>query len=383
MTWLPNPIVTIGGVVYTSETLWNVSINYGRTTVWEQARASYAQINILNLSNVAVAFLINDTVTITLEDSVGANTTVFTGFVTGIENKITQSGDVAKVLTHQVSAVGSFAFMARKVVGTTAYPKEYDDARINRIFTEAGVSVGVVDTPPVYEFTARAANPEDAYSLAAYYAQMALGYIYETTDGLVNYANESHRTNEVEDYGYYHIENQWILSANIASRQTLNDVTNDIFLTYKANASKTATDAASIALYGLQAASIATELENGTEAQYQADRYILLRSNPQTSLSSFTIQLNTSLMTSVALDVFLNMYMGKPIQVLDLPAGIIDGTYSGFVEGWNLSFNRYEASMTLTTTDSTLSFTPTRWQDVNPLKEWQDIDPAIQWFEYI
>ena len=65
MTWLPNPIVTIGGVAYTSETLWDVSINYGRTTVWEQARASYAQINILNLSNVAVAFLINDTVTIT------------------------------------------------------------------------------------------------------------------------------------------------------------------------------------------------------------------------------------------------------------------------------------------------------------------------------
>ena len=157
MTWLPNPIVTIGGVAYTSETLWDVSINYGRTTVWEQARASYAQINILNLSNVAVAFLINDTVTITLEDSVGANTTVFTGFVTGIENKITQSGDVAKVLTHQVSAVGSFAFMARKVVGTSAYPKEYDDDRINRIFTEAGVSVGVVD-PPVYEFTARAAT---------------------------------------------------------------------------------------------------------------------------------------------------------------------------------------------------------------------------------
>ena len=51
MSWLPNAVVTVNGVDYTDKSLWNVEINYGRNTVWEQARAGYATIQILNLNN--------------------------------------------------------------------------------------------------------------------------------------------------------------------------------------------------------------------------------------------------------------------------------------------------------------------------------------------
>lgn len=382
MTWLPNATVTIGGVDYTGETLWNVNIFYGRMTIWEQARAGYTNIEILNTNETNNPFAINDTVTIKIKNSSSVDVTVFTGLLTDINNAISQSGTTGTVVKQTITAVAPFAFMARKVVGLSAYPKEYDDIRMLAILTECGVSIDVIDTPGDYEFTAHAASATDGYTQAASFATMGFGYIYETTDGKVGYANESHRLNEVQDFGYFDIPNSYVLSANVASNETLNDVTNDVLLSYKAGATVTATNAGSIAAYGLQSASIQTELENLAEAQFQADRYVTLRSIPQRNLSSFSVQLNSGFLTNADLDIFLNMYMGKPIQLLDLPTPIINGVYKGFVEGWNFSFNRYEAAMTLTTTDASYSLTPTRWQDVDPVQMWSDVGASITWTNY-
>lgn len=382
MTWLPNPTVTVNGTDYTDKSLWNVQVNYGRTTVWEQARAGYATVQILNLNDSNFGFEVNQTLTVTVENSSGTPITVFTGLVTSISNTMANVGDVSQVGIQTLTALAPFAFMARKIVGNTAYPKEYDDYRIDRIFTEAGVTIETVDTPGVYEFTARAASATDAYTLAAFYAQMALGYIYETTDGKVGYANESHRLQEVSASGYFEIPLSYILGRGVASDRSLNDITNSVLLSYKANATKTASDSGSIAAYGLQAASITTELENGTEAQYQADRYISLRANPNTNLSTFTIPLDSSAVSAADLDVLLAIYMGKPIEILDLPNAILHTIYRGFVEGWQLSLNQYQAALTLVTTDSTLSLPPTRWQDVSALLKWQDVDPTVQWYAY-
>jgi hypothetical protein len=74
--------------------------------------------------------------------------------------------------------------------------------------------------------------------------------------------------------------------------------------------------------------------------------------------------------------------MGKPIEIFDLPNAILHIVYRGFVEGWTLSLNRYQAALTLNTTDASLSIPPTRWQDVSALLEWLDVDPTLQWFAY-
>jgi hypothetical protein len=382
MTWLPSGTVTVQGTDFTQETLAGVSITYGRENIWDQARASYAQVQILNLTNIDNNFELNDSLVITLEDSAGVNQTVFTGRVTDISANVQSIGSVGEVVVQTLTAIGPFADMARKVIGTSAYPKEYDDDRMSTIFTEAGVAVDVVDTPGVYEFTGRSANPSDAYSLAQYYAQMAFGYIYETTNGEVGYANESRRSIEVTTYGYWAIPENYILSNGITSNRTLNDIINSLVLTYKNNASVNASDATSIGTYGEIAASIATELEKLTEAQIQADRYITLRANPETNLSEFTVQLDSPNLSNADLDDFIGIYMGKPIQITGLPIPLMNVVYRGFVEGWTLSFTQYQAQMTLRTTDSTLSIAPTRWQDVSAALIWSAVDPAIQWFQY-
>lgn len=382
MTWNPNGTVQINGTTYTDKTLWNVQISYGRSNILDQSRAGFANIQLLSTDGTHYNVQLNDTVVIKLEDSSAVDVTVFTGKVTAVQNRVQASGSVGTSVITSVTAVAPFGQMSRKVIGDTAYPKEYDDDRMDRILTEAGVTIDVVDTPGVYEFTARAANATDAYTLATYYAQMAFGYVYETQNGTVGYANESRRLNEVQDNGYWVIPENYILWSGVASNKTLNDLVNSVILTYKANATVTATDAGSISTYGTAASKVSTELENMAEAQYQADRYIALRAVPQANLSQFSVMLDSSYVSSADLDTFLSIYMGKPIEIDSLPNAVIDTVYRGFVEGWVLAFNQRQANITITTTDSSLSIVPTRWQDVSALQKWSDVGAAVQWFQY-
>jgi hypothetical protein len=382
MSWKPNGTVRINGNTYTNETLWNVQISYGRSNVLDQSRAGFASVQLLSIDGTHYNIQLNDTMLIQIENSTGVDQDVFTGKVTDITSNINASGALGTAVITTVTAIAPFGQMARKIIGGSSYPKEYDDDRMDRILTEAGVAIDVIDTPGVYEFTARTGNATDAYTLATYYAQMGFGYIYETPSGEVGYANESRRLNEVQDNGYFVIPEDYILWSGVSSNRTLNDLVNSVILEYKANAIKTSSDATSIATFGTIASKVSTELENAGEAQFQADRYITLKAIPQTNLSSFSVMLDSPYMSAGDRNIFIDMYMGKPIEILNLPNALINSVYKGFVEGWVLSFNEFQASMTLITTDSSLSIVPTRWQDVDPLDEWLDVGATVQWFQY-
>lgn len=381
MAWNPEPTVTIGGTDYTGKSLNGVSINYGRTNVWEQARASFATIELINLTDAVETFNLNDEVVIKVQNSSGIDKTVFTGNLSDITNLSAFSSSSIKVSIHRISALGPFAKMSRAITGGS-WPKEYDDDRMDRIFTAAGVPVDVVDTPGIYEFTSINHTAQDCYNLAAYYSTMALGYIYENTLGEVGFANESRRTNEADTNGYFQIPSGSILTAGVTSSKTFTDVANDIELEYKANATVSGTNATSIANYGIRAMDIITELEQMTQAQDQLDRYLALRSIPRTSLSQFSVQLDVDALSTSQRNTLIELYMGKPIEIQGLPAAIYNGTYKGFVEGWNLVINREQATVTINSTEAAYSLVPERWQDVLATLEWEDVGAAIQWQDY-
>lgn len=382
MSWVIDPTVQINGTDYTTDVLNGVSVNYGRSTIWEQPRAGYASIQILNLNNSPLGIVLNDPVLIKVDNSTGTPLTVFTGKVSSVTSSIQSLGALSKVVVHTVTAIAPMAQMSRVLTHTSAFPKEYDDARLDRILTAAGVTKDVVDTPGVYEFTLTTANPNDCYYWASYYAQMAFGYIYETTDGKVGYANESRRTVEAMTYGYFDIPTDVILGRSIQSELTTGNLINDVLLEYKNNQTVSSTSAGSITLYGKRATDIFTELEDGIQAQFQADRYITLRSTPETLLQNFTVQLNSPTMTNTVRNTLLAVYMGKPVIVDHFPNGIYNGIFKGFVEGWNLSISQNAATLSLNVSKNTLSITPTRWQDVSPTLQWEDVDPTIEWADY-
>jgi hypothetical protein len=181
------------------------------------------------------------------------------------------------------------------------------------------------------------------------------------------------------DNGYFNIPKDYILWNGLQSQKTLSDIMNSIIISYKANATKTASDATSITNYSLVAGSVSTELENGSDAQVQADRYITLRAYPRTSLSSFTIQLDSPNVTDADIDALLNISMDTAIEIDDLPLAIKNTTYQGFVEGWTFSFNNKQMSLTFDSSDVAYSVTPTRWQDVDAALTWNGVDPAVTW----
>jgi hypothetical protein len=381
MPWSPQPTISINGIDRKSITLDDVQISYGRSSVWEQARSSYARISILNTNGTDYLFEMNQVVAIKVKNVAGTDVTIFTGKITSVDNNLAGSGTIGTNAIQTITAVGPFSQMSRKIIAASNYPKEMDALRMTRIFTDAGQTIDVVDTPAIYEFAARPGNPADAYSLAATFAQQAFGYIYETSLGKVGFANESRRTNDAKANGYTVIPNGHILWGNVSSQKTLADILNNLILTYDTG-TKTATDATSISDFGQVDGSIATELHNAADAQTQADRYVTLRAYPRTSLSSFTIPINSTNISDALRDFYINMSMGEPIQITALPIALKNTTYRGFVEGYSFSINQYEMIMTLNTTDYTYSFTPTRWQDVDASLTWNGVGATVQWTTY-
>ena len=378
----PDTTVSIDGVDFTNNSIDFITIGQGRSVVWEQARSTYARISLYNPSNTNWAFDLNSTVVITSKNASGVDRTLFTGTINSYSGGIARTGSISTVGVVQITALGSFAKMSRTLVGGSGYAKEYDDVRMTNILTEAGVAIDVIDTPGVYEFTAYAAAVSDAYTLATKYADMAFGYIYETTTGEVGYANESRRTVEVATYGYDTIPNNYINAYSLTSEKTSADVVNDIYLTYKSNASKTASSSGSIATYGRIAANINTQLENAIEAEYQANRYIALKAIPEINLNAFSIELLNPNITNADVDILLQMYMGKPIKIVNLPNSIIHTDYEGFVEGWKWNISRTAVNLEINSTSSIYSLTPTRWQDVDAALIWSAVDPTLQWGQY-
>lgn len=382
MTWNPNCTVTVDGVDYSSKTINSISVNYGRTSYWEQARTGYATVEIVNWDDTDYAFEINDDLVITVDNASATARTVFTGKVTNISNRMVAAGSVQEVAVITLTAVGPFAAMSRKIIGTSGYSKEYDSTRMTNIFTDAGVSVDVVDSPGIYEFTSIGHFAADAYATAAKYASMANGYIYETAAGEVGFANESRRSIEVATNGYMAIPENYILWRSISSAKSLQDILNEIRLTYKATAVVTASDATSQGLYGLLGATIDTELELMSDAQELADKYVALRRVPRLNMSSFTIQLDSPNVSSADLDDFLQMSMDKAISISGLPTPLMPTNYYGFVEGWILQVSRNQAVISLTTSESSYSIQPTRWQDVSASLAWNAVGATVQWATY-
>jgi hypothetical protein len=378
MSWTPRATITVNGIDRKSITLADVQISYGRTSVWEQSRSSYARISILNNTATDFNFTMNNIVSIKVKDTSNADVTIFTGKITSVDNSLSGSGAIGTSAIQTITAVGPFSQMSRKIIGQSNFPKEMDSDRMTRIFTDAGQTIDVVDTPGIYEFAVRSGSPADAYSLAATYAEQAFGYIYETALGEVGFANEARRTNDAKANGYTTIPNSHILWGNVSTQKTLADILNNIIVTY-ASGTRTATDATSISDYGQVDGSVSTELDDGDDAQIQADRYVTLRAQPRTSVSSFTIPINSDSVSNLFKDFYISTFMGEPIEIEDLPIALKNTDYKGFIEGYSFSINEYEMILTINTTDYTYSFTPTRWQDVSASLIWNDVGATVQW----
>ena len=404
-----NPIwrVKINGVQYQTAVLANLTITSGRTNIYEQAQAGYINLELINLDQSNVAIEINNSVTIELQDSTATFVPIFGGSVVEVGIAVAEVGSVAYAQRIKIIALGALARLPKLLVnGVLA--KDFDGDQIYEVLQdvlldswqevpgalqwntyEPGITwanagntgLGEIDRPGSYELAARSSNRTDVYSLVSALAISGLGYIYESATGQIGYASADHRSIYLATNGYVDLTANHALASGLSIQQRAGDVRNSITLKYNATSSseKSASDAASIALYGQLGQIISTTLHNAADAQDQADFYLTLRAYPQYNFNEISFDLTNPELDDTDRDSLINIFMGMPLRITDLPLNMSAGTFLGFVEGW--SWRAAYNSITVTAIISPLAYSlqAMQWQDVPIAETWNTISGSLNW----
>ena len=242
--------------------------------------------------------------------------------------------------------------------------------------------VGEIDSGN-YELHDRSADVTDVYSLVAALANSGLGYLYEDNQGRICYADSTHRNTELATNGYRSVSGNTAYAAGIKTSLKSGDIRNSVTITYKNGQTVSASDAESIATYGYQAQSIQTSLENGADATAQANFYLGIRAFPEAQFRSVTFPLGNPEIDDADRDSLLNVFMGLPIEVTDLPSNIAGGRFQGFVEGWSFRASYNGLAITLTVSPTAYSLQAAKWNDVSALETWNTLSNTLDWNEAI
>jgi hypothetical protein len=241
--------------------------------------------------------------------------------------------------------------------------------------------LGEIDTPGNYELAQRSSSRTDIYSLVSALATSGLGYIYEDAQGLISYADSTHRSIYLATNGYVNLSANDAQGAGLTIQQRAGDVRNTITLKYGTNSTSEvdATDATSVGLYGQLAQIFTTTVKHMADAQDQADFYLTLRAYPQYNFNQITYQLTNPEIDDADRDSLINVFMGMPLAIADMPLNMSSGTYLGFVEGWTFQAAYNEISVSLNLSPLSYSLQAMQWQDVSVAEAWNTISGILDW----
>ena len=404
--WTPEWQVTInGGGDYTNLTIANLTITSGRTDIYSQPYAGYCNVQIINLDQSPIVIDINDQIIIKVKNSTGTFVNLFGGFVTDIDVEVTQASATAISEVISVTAMGALSKLP-KYLTTGVLSKAFDGTQIKTILSEVlfgrwnevpaatqwntysatttwanaeNSGLGDVDTPGDYELTARTSEITDVYSLATALATSGLGYLYEDAQGRIGYADSTRRSSYLVANGYVDLTGHHALANGVRTQKRSGDVRNNVTISYKANATQSASNTQSIAIYGQQAYNITTSLENAADALAQAQFYLALRAFPEAQFRSITFPISNPEIDDTDRDSLLNVFMGLPLNITQLPANINNGEFQGFVEGWTFTAGYNSLYLTLTVSPTAYSLQAMRWNGVPITEYWNTINPGLDW----
>jgi hypothetical protein len=403
--WTPDWSVEVNGLGdITNLVIANLTITSGRSDIYSQPIAGYCRFTILNLNQSSTNFDVNDSVVIKVKNSSGVYVPLFGGDITDIDVTV-QTGEPAITQAVTVTALGALSKLP-KILTQGVLSKDFDGNQIYDILTGflydswnevpaalewvnyeptttwedvTNSGLGEIDRPGDYELTARSAQTTDVYSLVASLAQSGLGYIYEDSSGRIGYADSTHRNEYLTANGYTFIDGGWAYAAGIATSRRLGDLRNEVTITYKNDAEETATDAISISTYGYQAENISTSIEKQADAEYQAQFYLDIRAYPQDQFKSITFPMTNPNIPDASRDEALNIFMGLPVDITDLPMNIAGGRYQGFVEGWTWTSRFNALDLTVIVSPTAFSLQSTRWSGVPGAETWNTLSPTLEW----
>jgi hypothetical protein len=402
--WNPEYKILIDGVDYSSSTLANLGITSGRTSIYEQPVAGYCSVELINFDNTDYPFTVGTDILISIKDSTGTYVDLFGGFISDLEISVQSAGAGGYVTAARITALGALARLAR-ANWELALAKDYDGDQIYAILSDLllnnwnevapalqwynydptttwanaeNVGLGEIDQPGQYEMVARGADPISSYTIAAQIAESGLGYMYEDSSGRIGYADALHRQTYLATYGYTEISANTSIGVGLKSVTRSGDVRNFITLNYK-NSQIVESDAASISQYGKFAEIFDTNLENAGEAAAVAARRLQLKAYPRAFFDSIEFPLGSPEIDDSDRDALLNIFMGLPLWISDLPPNIVDSQFQGYVEGWTFRASYNALSITINASPIEFSQVTLRWNQVSALESWNTISPTLTW----
>lgn len=404
--WTPEWRIKIQGVEYTSLTLANLTITSGRTDIYQQPVAGYCRLQLINTNVSNINFDVNDGVTVEVKNDAGTWVVLFGGNITDMNISVSAAGGIGITQTISITALGALARLPKAIFigniqqGTDG--QQITDVLEGILFANwnlvpAGETWNSYDATMMWEdaennglgeidagdYTLDGQNSvdSDVYSIVAGLAKSGLGYLYESSNGLINYADSTHRTEYFSTNGYVDLDAKHALAGNITTKKRSGDVRNSITLQYTASGNSEVSDSnlASIATYGELAQTIRTTLKNQADATSQAEFYLALRAYPQSVFDSVTFAIGNPEIDETDRAALLGVFMGMPVNLQNLPANMNNGEFQGFVEGWTFQATVSDIKLTMTVSPLAFSLQAFRWNSVPVTEYWNTLSNTLTW----
>ena len=405
--WTPDWKLTVAGTEYTNLTISDITHQAGRDDIYTQPNPSYLQCTILALSGQTFPFDINDSLDLQVKNTSGTYVNLFGGDIVDLTVSVGATGSIATVVEYTILAMGSIVKLAKEIWDGNI-PQDEDGEQIYEILssvllgawndvpaasTWAGydptetwanavnVGLGEIDRPGLYTMQHQPDTVDTVYNIVSDIANSAFGYIYEDSQGNIGYADADHRQTYLIANGYVDLSAKHAIGSGLRTTLKSADIRNDIYINYgnNYNSQKTATSAASIALYGYKAETINSRIHGAVDAQEVADRYISLRAFPQPIFDSITFPITNPEIDNSDRDNLLNVFMGMPLNIQDLPTQISNGEFEGYVEGWSWSTRFNELFLTINLSPVSFSQVAMRWNSVPIGEAWNTLSNTLTW----
>jgi len=405
--WTPDWKLTVGGVDYTDIAISDIQHQAGRDDIYTQPSPSYVQITLVALNGQTLPFDINDSLDLQVKDSSAAYVSIFGGDITDITVAVGATGSVGTVIEYTLIAMGSLVKLAKEIWGDNI-PQDEDGNQIYDILSSVllgswndvpaastwatynatetwanavNLGLGEIDQPGLYTMQHQPSTIDTIYNIVSDIANSAFGYIYEDNVGNIGYADADHRQNYLLTNGYVELDANQALGAGLSTVMRSADVRNDIYINYGNNygSQKTASDAASIALYGYKAETINSRIHGAVDAQAIADRYIAQRAYPKPSFQSITFPITNPEIDNADRDDLLGVFIGMPVNIKNLPTQISNGEFEGYVEGWSWSTRFNELFLTINVSPVEFSQVAMRWNTTPIVETWNTLSTTLTW----
>jgi hypothetical protein len=409
--YTPTYKVLINGVELTDVTVADLTIQSGRTDIYQQPVAGYCQLQLLNFNNDIYNFTVGTGITIEVTDSTAAYVPIFGGFISDFTIAVQQTGSLGFTTAAQITALGALSKLP-KIVDNGILSQDEDGDQIYHLLSgfllgewnqvpaaqtwatydptttwanAENLGLGEIDRPGNFLMIARSSQETDVYSLCAQIANSALGVLYEDSNGNIGYADSTHRQDYLAANGYTTLDANHANGRGLAVTTRAGDIRNKYVITYGNNGNSvyTAEDAQSQLDYGLYGEAFLSNIKDTADAEDFADRIIALRADPFPKFQSITFELGNPEIDDADRDALIGIFMGLPVWIQNLPLNIAGGSFEGYVEGWTFRTSLNNLTITFNASPVNFSQIAVKWQQVNPSETWATLSSTMTWLQAI